>query len=135
MDIRNCSECGRVFVDRGNELCPRCVEEEDRQFEVVRRYVEAHANASVDEVSEETKVPKERIVRFLRLGRLVQGSVSGFELRCDVCGSVIETGRVCRKCKEGFDRVAQDLTRKPLEPEKRGFERMHTYDSIKKGQK
>ncbi len=131
MSIRNCPECGRLYLDTGSDLCPECVREEDRQFDLVKEYLEEHPNAVVDEVSEMTGVAKERIVKFLRVGRLTQGSVQGFVLRCEVCGAVIETGRLCRRCMSGFEDAASPASRK-RDPVRQGFQRMHTYEVIKK---
>ena len=66
-DLRNCSECGRLFAYQGRDICSRCLEGEDEEYMVVRRYVRDHPGASVFEVADETGVEEEKILQFLKM--------------------------------------------------------------------
>ena len=52
MNVRNCRKCGRIFnYVVGPILCPRCVEEQEKVFQVVKEYVIEHHGADIAEVS------------------------------------------------------------------------------------
>ena len=43
MNVRNCRKCGRIFnYVVGPILCPHCVEEQEKVFQVVKEYVMDH---------------------------------------------------------------------------------------------
>jgi len=128
MEIRSCPECGRIFVDTGVEVCPKCLQEEDRQFDTVRRFLQENPGVSIDHVCEETGVKKERILKFLRQGRLMQSRLTGVELRCDVCGAIILSGRVCDACVKKLQDVANELS-----PDSRASRtgKIHIFDHIR----
>lgn len=96
-NLKNCPECGRLFAYVGVNLCPRCIEEEEEQYQIVRRYVRDNIGANIWEVSEETGVEEERILRFLRDGRL-QSKGLEMVLHCERCGKSIQSGRYCEQC-------------------------------------
>ncbi|MBC7075364.1 MAG: MerR family transcriptional regulator [Syntrophomonadaceae bacterium] len=101
-DLKNCSQCGRLFAGQG-ELCRRCQETEEDEFLTVRRYIRDHPGSSVFEVSEATGVEESKILSFLRRGRLeARGMVA--DLECERCGKRISSGRYCRKCLEELER-------------------------------
>lgn len=97
-DIRNCPRCGGVFVYRGREICPRCVREEEDQFERVRQFLRTSPAATLEEVVEATGVPAELILHFMRLGRLIPGGGLRGLLSCQRCGAPIDEGHLCAGC-------------------------------------
>ncbi|MGE5484584.1 MAG: zinc ribbon domain-containing protein [Ignavibacteriales bacterium] len=132
MEIRSCPECGKIFVDTGAEVCPKCLQEEERQFETVRKFLQENPGVSIDYVCEKTDVEKERIMKFLRQGRLIQSRLTGVELRCEVCGAVIFTGRVCDNCVRKLQNVADELS---PEPKVTQPGRIHIFNHIKDSKK
>ncbi len=128
MEIKSCPECGRIFIGTGAEICSKCLEEEERQFEIVRKFLQDNPGVSVDYVCEETGITKERILRFLRQGRLLQAKLTGVELRCEVCGAIIFSGRVCDACKKKLENVVAELSPEPRVTQSGRF---HLYDHIK----
>jgi len=99
MEIRNCKKCGKVFTSYGDKICYECKEKEEELFKIVKQYIYDHPNATIDEISADTEVDKETILRFIKDGRLeiVSGSIS--TLKCERCGAIITTGRFCNNCK------------------------------------
>lgn len=97
-DIRNCPRCGSVFVYRGRDICPRCVADEEDQFERVRRFLRTSPSATLEEVVEATGVSAELVLSFMRQGRLVAtGGLKGL-LSCQRCGAPIDDGQLCAEC-------------------------------------
>lgn len=98
MDLRNCADCGRPFIYAGVELCPSCVEEEETSFDKLRDYLRDNPGADVDTVAGATGIPRERMLRFLRKGRLETGELGDMQLGCVSCGAPIKSGRYCDRC-------------------------------------
>ena len=71
MDLRNCPICGKLFVFMTRNMCPDCIKKEDEEFDLVREYINEHAEATIDEVSEATGIPPSKILKFLKEGRLM----------------------------------------------------------------
>lgn len=104
-DIRNCPRCGRVFTCIGRPICNKCVETEENEFKIVKEYIYDNAGATISEVSQETGVSVEKIMRFLREERLeIKSENSNLLLECERCGRAINSGRFCENCKVDINR-------------------------------
>ena len=100
VNVRNCRKCGRIFnYVVGPILCPRCVEEQEKVFQVVKEYVIEHHGADIAEVSRECNVEPSQIQQWLREERLELTEGSAIYLQCEKCGAPIRSGRFCEKCK------------------------------------
>ncbi|MFZ5968981.1 MAG: TIGR03826 family flagellar region protein [Bacillota bacterium] len=99
-DIRNCKECGKIFSYEGfSRVCPRCRQKDEDAFRIVKEYVYDHPRATITEVAEETGVDEDKILRYLREGKLeIVGDGSTLVLGCERCGKGITTGRFCDAC-------------------------------------
>lgn len=99
MELKNCKNCGDLFLYTGNRaICPACVEKEEQEFELVKQYLWDRPNSSLPDVSEATGVKEERILKYLREGRIILGGDSKLRLECEICGGEITYGRICDKC-------------------------------------
>ena len=102
-NLRNCSICGRLFAyQQGRTICSRCMDQEEEQYAIVRKYVRDHPGATVFEVAEETGVEEEIILQFLRDGRL-QSRGFAEVLECQRCGKIISSGKYCSQCLQDLD--------------------------------
>ncbi|MDL2237823.1 MerR family transcriptional regulator, partial [Christensenellaceae bacterium OttesenSCG-928-K19] len=68
--FRTCQWCGGIYTYMGNPLCPKCVKEQEEDFQKVKKYLYENPGAGVEEVVEETEVDIKRVMHFLREGRL-----------------------------------------------------------------
>ncbi len=103
LNLKNCPRCGRVFpAGSGRDICSKCLEAEDDDYGVVRRYVRDHPRSTVVEVAEETGVDEEVILQYLRDGRLMSNSFSSV-INCERCGKSIRGGRYCDSCLNVID--------------------------------
>lgn len=99
MEMRNCKKCGRVFAAGfGEKICLECKEKEDEMFTVVKDYIYDHPHATVKEISQETEVEEETILRYLREGRIEVAEDSLSLLTCEKCGKSIKSGKYCNEC-------------------------------------
>jgi flagellar operon protein (TIGR03826 family) len=128
-DLKNCRQCGRVFASQGSSLCRKCLDNVDKEFAIVRRYVRDHNGADVIEVSQATGVKEETILQFLREGRLLsRGFVAS--LKCERCSAKIDAGRFCTKCSYELNQQLQGIMPAAAEKAKplpMGRDQMHIY--------
>lgn len=133
-NLRNCSECGRLFAyQQGRSVCSRCLEKEEEEYLVVRRYVRDHPGATVFEVAEETGIEEEKILQFLRDGRLHSKGFAEL-LECERCGKRINSGKYCAECLGELDKqirgvISSDRSASSApSPESSRKNRMHIKD-------
>ncbi|NPV91566.1 MAG: flagellar protein [Firmicutes bacterium] len=139
MDFRNCPVCGSLFRYVSRYMCPACIEAEEKEFVTVRQYVRDHEGATISAVSEATGISEEKIIRFLKDGRLVsRGLVLEGQLACERCGKPVAEGNMCDTCRadifrdisrvKGSEREAPPPTPKDLGSRNR----MHISEIVKR---
>ncbi|MDD2432482.1 MAG: MerR family transcriptional regulator [Clostridia bacterium] len=134
MDLRNCPECGKIFNFLRTNLCPECQKKDEQYFRTVRRYIAQHPGVSAIEVSKNTGVSEEKILRFLREGRLSIGTKKEVKYECELCRQPVFSGRYCALCQEkltsGLKKAVKTENEKNQMLEERGQKkaRMHTAD-------
>lgn len=105
MTVKNCVRCNRMFQSDGpGKLCARCLDTDEEDFKVVREYVYDNPNCSIPEVSESTGVAEEKILKFLRQGKLVLKDSTSMVLDCERCGKSITSGKYCESCTREMSR-------------------------------
>lgn len=119
MDVRNCRRCGKMFnYVSGPTVCPACKEEQEKQFQNVKQYIEDHDRATINEIAEECDVNPQQIRQWVREERLYFGDDSPVGIDCEGCGAIIKSGRFCEKCKNDLAKGLMEATRKPqVEPQ------------------
>lgn len=114
MKIRNCERCGKVFLPvAGRPYCGECAQAAQEEFERVRSYVRDNPNSDIFAVSKATGVPTERILRYVRDGRLEVAQGASWGLKCLLCGSPITIGRFCLQCAGGMQEEIREARKKP----------------------
>ena len=112
MEVKNCRECGRLFnYIGGPRVCIDCKSKLEDKFGEVKRYIEEHKNATVNEVSEVMEVSTKQINQWIREERLAFSEDSSIFFQCDSCGTNIRTGRFCDQCKSEMSRNLGGLYR------------------------
>ena len=122
MNVRNCRKCGRLFnYVSGPPICMQCREALEAKFQEVKKYVQDHHGADIQEVSSECDVDPGQIRQWIREERLQFADDSPIRIACEGCGAMIRSGRYCDKCKTematGFKHAMG--SGKPAEPEKK----------------
>jgi predicted amidophosphoribosyltransferase len=107
-ELRNCLECGRLFVGTA-AVCPECRQAEDAAFERVRDYLGENPSASIRETCEATEVAPALLHRFVEEGRLVLASGAG--ATCKICGAPVTSGRLCAACQAELERAKERSAR------------------------
>lgn len=123
MSLASCEKCKRLFQKVRKNICPACETQEEEQYEVVRKFLADNPGRNAQEVSEETKVPIETVLRFIEEGRVeAQGAATG--VKCGKCGApaISPTKRLCQRCLEKLNaQLAQQQSRIKL-PDKKDVE-------------
>lgn len=126
MEVKNCKECGRLFnYIGGQRLCPACRSALEDKFTEVKKYIDEHRSAQMQEISEDNNVSIQQIKQWIREERLVFTDDSIVGIECENCGATIKTGRFCEKCKKEMANNLGNSIRKPRpeEPKKDPRER------------
>lgn len=116
MEVKVCTRCKKMFqYITGPNVCPKCRQIEEEQFQKVKEYLRENPGAAMNVVSEETSVPVKLIQSFLKQGRLEVVPGSPMMIHCEKCGLPIVTGKYCNKCKAELvgelSAVASEITK------------------------
>lgn len=99
-ELANCNNCNEVFVKTVRDICQKCFEEEEKDYETVYRFLMKRKNrqATIMEIVEETGVDEDLIIKFIREKRLRTTQFPNLSYPCDRCGDPINDGRICDSC-------------------------------------
>lgn len=111
MEYANCARCKKMFLRVNNPICPECEKEEEKQFQIVKEYLDGNPANSLSQVSEETGVSVKRILKFIRDGRIemTEGISAENVLRCGQCGRPIAKGVFCDSCQVQYNMVVNEM--------------------------
>lgn len=99
-ELANCATCDKIFVKVTRDICPDCIKEEDRLFEIVYNFIKKRENrqATIPEIVEATQVDEEVILQFVRDNRLRSTQFPNLSYPCERCGNPIVKGKLCENC-------------------------------------
>ncbi len=98
--IVNCKRCGKIFRKTAGDLCAECIKEEGEILETIRAYLKQNPLSSLAEVSDATDVSVEDITDLIQAGMLRLTDFPHMSVECQGCGTPIQQGRYCSRCKE-----------------------------------
>lgn len=137
MQMKNCPECGKVFTFIRTNMCPACQQKDEEEFRKVRAFLAKNPGANIISICEGTEVEEEKIIRYIREGRIYNASALSqgkINVECELCGKLITTGRYCTPCIEklstGLKRSINEENQKAKQEEAaaKSGPRMHTAD-------
>ncbi|MFW5962255.1 MAG: flagellar protein [bacterium] len=132
MELRNCIKCGKLFGYDGNsDICNVCKEETKTDFEKVRDYLREYRKANIEQIHKGTKVEREKIIKFIKDGRLITEQETLFGT-CRRCGAPIEHGGFCLSCQKELMEGLKPKKKKEEEKRKKSKEQMYIKDRIKR---
>lgn len=101
MEFKTCKNCAMVFqyMGSGEELCSACKKQEDKDLEMVQKYLMTNSSAKAEEIVERTGVSEGSILRMVKSGKINIDSVFKPTLTCNMCGLSIQSGRYCADCE------------------------------------
>lgn len=100
MKLKNCPECGKLYIESTAGMCPDCARLEQINEKKIADYAREHPDSSIADIHEATGVKESTILRMIREGRFL--SLASISYPCESCGAPIAKGRVCEKCRKNF---------------------------------
>lgn len=117
--MRNCPECGKIFVDSGAGICNQCIRKDEENEIIIDSYLRDNPGSTIKQIHEATGIKEKTIMRMIRSGRLGSGEVS---YPCERCGTPISDGRYCDECTAALHneikKVSDSMSKKiqPVKP-------------------
>jgi hypothetical protein len=92
-------------------VCVECLDRVEKDLTIVRDYLDNNTDhRTVGDIVDNTGVSRKVIMHLLREGRISIDDPSGGTLSCGLCGTPIETGRFCEKCRNKFVEKIDNLS-------------------------
>jgi len=116
MEVFNCRKCGRLFnYISGDKICPTCKSKLEEVFQTVKAFVQEHRLCTMQEICEACDVDKRQIQKWIREERLEFTDDSPVKLPCESCGTLINCGKYCAKCKNQLHNNLRKMTTRPAQ--------------------
>ena len=98
MPLKNCTECGKVYLMLHSELCEICRERQQKEFERVFTYLKEKRNpeSSLQEIKIKTGVRERTLKYMLQRGWFRCDFQVSYP--CTQCGAPINDGKICHSC-------------------------------------
>lgn len=98
--LANCTKCGKLYAKTVRDICPDCVKEYEKMFEIVYAFLRKRENrqATIPEIVEATGVEESVILKFVKEKRLRPSQFPNLSFPCERCGTPIIEGKLCSKC-------------------------------------
>jgi predicted amidophosphoribosyltransferase len=103
MPIANCEKCGAVFLKTLKSICPKCIKQEESDFQQAVVWLRENPGETMNSLSKATGIEMRDILRWVREQRLMFSRNAGAPV-CRKCGMVIDAGELCETCKSSLSR-------------------------------
>lgn len=113
MGLKNCPDCGKLFVDNAAGICPECFIRAEKDEAKVVEFLRQKNKASLEEIHQATGVKHKVIMKMVQRGRIFQGGDVQVNYPCEICGTPIYEGRLCDKCSKN---ILDQVRKKEWEP-------------------
>lgn len=113
--LANCPKCHALFVkSEWQSVCSFCLKEEEKQFEIVYDFLRKQKNrqATLHQVSNETGVEEELILKFIRQKRIQLAKFPNLGYPCERCKTIIREHRFCKACQAEISKQLDPLNQK-----------------------
>jgi flagellar operon protein (TIGR03826 family) len=132
--LDNCPRCDTLFVKGIRDVCPKCYQEVEKEYEKCAQFLRKRENrgANIQQVSEATGVSIKQITKFIKEGRISIANNPNMGYPCESCGILITVGNLCDMCAKELKRemsLDAELRERLSEDEKRRSASSKTYRS------
>jgi len=117
-ELMNCPECNQLFVKSNlRDVCESCYKIEVKEFDLVYTFIRKRENrtATIPEIVDATDVDEQKIMKWIRIGKLRVADYPNLGYPCERCGSLIKKGNICEDCSISIKR---DLRKEEAERER-----------------
>lgn len=109
MTLDNCPRCGRLFARNFRDVCPVCMREIDKEYQLCADYLRENKGAIISELSEQTGVSIKQITKFIREGRISMMNAPNLSYPCESCGTLIRENHICAQCRSRLLKDARSI--------------------------
>jgi len=109
MSLENCPRCGRLFAKNFRDVCPACIREIDKEYELCAEYLRKNRGTMITDLSEETGVSIRQITKFIREGRISLMDAPNMTYPCESCGTMIRDNNLCDSCRKRLLKDTNDM--------------------------
>lgn len=108
--FKKCKKCGGNVLPKadGEYVCEECGEIYLDDYGKIKKYMNEHNGATMQEISKNTGVSIGSIKEFIGNCKLEFKQPSSAYMKCDVCGTLLTCGKICSRC--GNRLAGQDFT-------------------------
>jgi flagellar operon protein (TIGR03826 family) len=105
-NLDNCPRCGALFVKTVRDVCQKCYQQIEKEYETCATFLRKKENRGVDiyQLSEATGVSVKQITRFIKEGRISVRDNPNMGYPCERCGGMIRIGNLCEACAKSMRR-------------------------------
>jgi recombinational DNA repair protein RecR len=114
MALKNCKECGRLYLENASGLCPDCFRQHKQDEEAVLDFLQTQSKATLEEICAVTGVQHENILRMLRYGQISE--IFDVSYPCQLCGGLIQRNNVCDSCSNRIIPPVSCKSKKATQP-------------------
>lgn len=110
--LANCSRCDALFVQAARDICPKCYQIVEQEYELCAKFLRKRENrgSTIYQVSEATGVSVKQITKFIKEGRISVEGNPHLGYPCESCGTLIRKGNICESCMRALKHdITQDL--------------------------
>jgi len=116
MNLDNCPRCGKLFAKNFRDVCPSCMRDIDKEYELCANFLREFRGSIITEVSDATGVSIKQITKFIREGRISIMNAPNMSYPCESCGTLIRDNQLCDNCRQRIEKdkkqMFQDISRK-----------------------
>ncbi|MDF2837334.1 MAG: flagellar protein [Paenibacillus sp.] len=98
MNLDNCPRCGKLFAKNFRDVCPVCIRDIDKEYQLCADYLRQYKGAMIGELSDQTGVSIKQITKFIREGRISMVNAPNLSYPCESCGTLIRESHICDDC-------------------------------------
>ncbi|MCL6571020.1 MAG: flagellar protein [Bacillus sp. (in: Bacteria)] len=113
--LRNCPKCGKLYL-RIRDICDACFQKQEEEFLKVAAYLREYPGITIQELSDATDVSVSQIRQYIWAKRILVAKFSNLSYPCEMCGSMIRSGRKCPSCMDTMKQLASQIGKDQDDP-------------------
>lgn len=113
MPLTKCPRCETLFDKTSSPLCRGCIDEEEKDYELIRSTIDENPDLNAEGVAEVSGVDLKCVMRMLDTGKIAAIRI-GEKVECGRCGApaISVSQRLCQSCLNKLNREMIETKKK-----------------------
>ena len=113
MPLTKCPRCTTLFDKTTSPVCRGCIEEEEKDYDLIRDTIEGHPDLNAEGVAELSGVELKCVMRMMDSGKIATIRI-GEKIECGRCGApaISVSQRLCQSCLDKLNREMIEAKKK-----------------------